>query len=68
MANDIYQGLMRMKYNQDAIGKICYARDFKEEGVANNLMPSINQAMGKWAYLSRNSTYNACRERAVSHR
>jgi len=44
MANNIYQGLMRMKYNQDAIGKICYARDFKDEGVANNLMPSINQA------------------------
>jgi len=43
-ANDIYQGLMRMKYNQDAIGKIIYPRDFVEEGLMNNLMSSINQA------------------------
>jgi len=41
MANDIYEGLVRMKYNQEPVGKINYARDFKDEGITNNFMQQM---------------------------
>ena len=42
-ANDVYAGLVRMKYNTEATGKIVFARDFKDEGIANQFVSQMTQ-------------------------
>jgi len=41
MANDIYEGLVRMKYKQEIAGSIELARDYKDEGITNNYVQQM---------------------------